>query len=145
MEYKFIGFLNTQDFFFDELNSVKYEVSKTPLDKNLIQNIINYLHKGKNFYGVMSTYYDGTERIGHMDFYTDGIWIWTEYFPYFLKKNPNIAIDESFISHISSNNFQVNGISEEHLNDVLQYFFNYFANEKKKLIDDKVERKRENM
>lgn len=85
-------------------------------DESLRKAIIDYLSAGHFLFGWMSFLReeDGTP-IGNNDFFSDGVYIWPLYYLYYLKKHPNLEIDEEFIDHVRNNNFVVPQVSKESL------------------------------
>ena|SRR5689334_20566463 len=85
-------------------------------DDGLRNVIIDYLSAGHFLFGWMSFLReeDGTP-IGNNDFFSDGVYVWPLYYLYYLKKHPNLEIDEEFIDHVRNNNFIIPKVSKESL------------------------------
>ncbi|CAM1353278.1 hypothetical protein [Tenacibaculum halocynthiae] len=50
--------------------------------------------------------FENDELIFPDSYYTDGVFICPSYLPYYLKKYPNFKLEEGFISHLISVNYQ---------------------------------------
>ena len=81
------------------------------INKNVINNIIDYLNSGELLLSWMGYFMDLEDGslIAPDSYYTDGYYFWPAYFPYYLKKYPDYYIDKEFLSHLLECNFIING------------------------------------
>lgn len=101
--------------FIKEHNNIKeavdYSVFKSEIlaNNDVITDIISYLNNGVYLFGWMGVFMDleNQDIISPDCYYTDGVYVWPAYFPYYLKKHPNTQVDENFLTHISKNNFRI--------------------------------------
>ena len=66
----------------------------------------NYLLNSQEL-AATSSYPDaftGEVMFGSVTYITDGVWLWFDSLPYYIKKY-NVAIPNSFLEHIKSNNY----------------------------------------
>ncbi|HEY1201462.1 MAG TPA: hypothetical protein VGE79_10795, partial [Niastella sp.] len=73
-----------------------------------IEKAIQYLDKGVLFFGWMGFVTDVKTKqlIAPDGYYTDGVWIWPSYFPYYLKQFPAVYINEDFVEHLMIRNYK---------------------------------------
>jgi hypothetical protein len=110
MEY--IGFIKEHDnikeaiSFNEIINGIDYH------HENSILDIIEYLNGGSLIFGWMGYTSDLETQtlIAPHSYYTDGLWVWPLYFPYYLKKYPNFIINKDFLNFISTKQ-ELNSIS----------------------------------
>ena len=106
---KYLGFIEEHD---DIKCASKF--SDLTADKSVIhedlQKIIAYLGKGEIIFGWMCYVKDihTKESIEPFAYYTDGVWTWPVYFPYYLSKYPYMLINEEFVDYLKSKNFEMN-------------------------------------
>jgi hypothetical protein len=114
---KYVGFIKEHDKTID--NAIPYnEITHLPnppkgIIKKVrqyleIKKVIRYLKKGVMLTGAtgsVESLENNGEEIASWGFYTDGEWIWPEYFVYYLKKYPNFPIDKDFMNYLSDKNF----------------------------------------
>jgi hypothetical protein len=93
------------------------------------QLVINYLKDGQIFGGAMSCLRDKLdgEPIGPLQYYTDGKYIWPEYYPFYLSKYKNYYIPGEFLDYLKKNNFEYRSLNEEELNKIDIIFTNEWA------------------
>lgn len=53
------------------------------------------------------------EMIGFIAVYTDGEWLWPEYFINYIEKYPNFKIEEEFVQHVLKNKDKGIKVTEE--------------------------------
>ena len=102
---KTIGFLTIHDESYKGSKDLKTMIS-TPRAYSNLDKIIQYLESGHYFADPL-VFLDDDEGLPLPDigYQTDGEWIWPNYFPYYLKKYPNLEIDSDFIKHLNDVNF----------------------------------------
>lgn len=73
-----------------------------------LDKIIEYLNEGVLLLAWMGYVIDPTNKILICPdaYYTDGVWVWPQYFTYYLKKYPNYKLDEEFVKHVLLSNFK---------------------------------------
>ena len=104
---KLIGFIK-------EYNNVKNAVSlenalfvqNDSFQKNK-EKVIEYLKQGELLLAWMGYFFDyhTREPIAPDSYFTDGVWVWPSYFPYYLEKYPNMYVDDSFLDYLISKDF----------------------------------------
>jgi hypothetical protein len=80
-----------------------------------IEKVIRYLQKGALVLGWMGYFSDiKTKKLIAPDaYYTDGVWVWPVYYPYYLKQFPTLQIDEDFVEYLIARNYVfVNGFED---------------------------------
>lgn len=105
---KLIGFIK-------EHNNIEEAVDYSAFKEGILTNnyvvtdIISYLNSGVYLFGWMGVFMDlDNQAIISPDcYYTDGVYVWPAYFPYYIQKYPNQFIDDDFLSHVSENNFRI--------------------------------------
>ncbi len=101
--------------FIKEHNNIEEAVAFSDIkdtDNNYqeITKIIDYLNDGILVLGWMGYFTDIEDRevlISPDSYYTDGVYIWPKYFPYYLKKYPNMFIAKEFENHIIEKEFKI--------------------------------------
>lgn len=105
---KLIGFIKGHDNIEEAKEYALFQRSDSIADSE-IEAIANYLDDGVFIFGWMGYCYDLDDDtpIAPDSYYTDGIYVWPAYFPYYLRKHPNSQVDERFLAHISKNDFRI--------------------------------------
>jgi len=69
--------------------------------------ILKYLKEGYLLMAWMGYFIDirTRELIAPDAYYTDGLWVWPSYFPYYLEKYPGMYIDSQFLNYLRDKNF----------------------------------------
>lgn len=82
------------------LNSKSMEATDT-------EKILNYLNQGVLLLAWMGYFVDieTKELIAPDSYFTDGIWVWPSYFPYYIKKYPTVEFDKEFVKYIKDKGF----------------------------------------
>ena len=101
--------------FIKEYNSIKEAVSLNDLFTNTfesndnVEGIIKYLNSGVLLMGWMGYFIDVKTKklIAPDSYYTDGIWVWPSYLPYYLEMYPSMEIDPDFMAHLKNRNFEL--------------------------------------
>ena len=112
---KLIGFIKEHN---DISESQKYTSIRggTFHDPHMLERVVRYLGEGVLILGWMGYFLDIEDNtpISPDCYYTDGVYIWPAYFPYYLRKLDGYKINDEFLSHIAANNYRVNqsGLSE---------------------------------
>ena len=75
------------------------------VDRN---KVLNYLKGGHFLLGWMGYFFDveTKEPIDPDSYYTDGVWVWPSYLPYYIKKYPNFAINHEFLEYMATKGFK---------------------------------------
>ena len=58
--------------------------------------------------------------------YTDGIWLWPQYIIEYIKKYPNIKLDEDFVKHVLRNKEKKIDLSEEECSKIEKEYYKKF-------------------
>lgn len=120
---KTVGFLTLHDGTYKGSLNLKDLINNNLDNNSKLEKIINYLESGYEFTGVpLMLHDDQNEAMFGLAYLTDGEWIWPNYFPYYLKKYPNMSIDNEFINFIEQNNFLQEPLSKEHIKKVDNFF-----------------------
>lgn len=74
-----------------------------------VQKVIHYLRSGKLLLAWMGYFFDIKTKkpIAPDSYYTDGLWVWPAYFPYYLENYPLYSIDPDFLAHMIDKNFEL--------------------------------------
>src|SRR4028118_1969296 len=97
---KTTGFLILHDKNFDGSKDLKESLHGEQNDIYR-DKIINYLESGYSFTGVpLMLHDDEGVAFNGLEYLTDGVWIWPNYYAYYLKKYPSMKIEEEFINYL---------------------------------------------
>jgi hypothetical protein len=85
------------DTFLNSRSRIAFDIEKT----------IQYLEKGVLVFGWMGVFTDikTNQFIAPDAYYTDGVWVWPSYFPYYLKQFPLLYIDEDFAEYLIARDY----------------------------------------
>lgn len=106
---KYIGFIK-------EYNNIKEAMALSDLTSTLHMpirndhsNIISYLNEGILLLAWMGYFVDVEENelIAPDTYFTDGIWVWPAYFPYYLSKFPTMKLSHAFLDNVRTRNYQL--------------------------------------
>lgn len=103
---KLIGFVK-------EYNNLK---SAIPLEELIVSGsvdtpnldkILEYLSQGELLLAWMGYFIDvrSNELIAPDSYFTDGVWVWPAYFPYYLNKYSNIKLSDEFLNYLKLKNY----------------------------------------
>ena len=106
---KFLGFIK-------EYNPIEGAISfdeslgNDTLEQITLFQVIEYLNKSVVILAWMGYFIDiqTKELIAPDCYYSDGIWVWPSYLPYYLKKYPNFKIDPNFLAYLTSKGYSLN-------------------------------------
>ena len=105
---KLVGFIKEHNSIVEaqEYSFIKGNNSR---NQGIDEKIIDYLNSGVLVLAWMGYFMDleDSSLISPDSYYTDGVYVWPAYFPYYLKKHPNYLIDDEFLSNISKNNYLI--------------------------------------
>lgn len=91
------------------------------LDEQTADKVINYLKNGYMIIAFMGRSTDNEgDDLGYYAFYTDGLWIWPEYYWSFLEMKKTNKIDKKFLDYIFKNNFVIPNISKNKLDSIIE-------------------------
>jgi hypothetical protein len=109
---KYIGFVKEYNNI-KEASSLEELISEKTLDTGETEKVIDYLKQGKLLLAWMGYFIDikSKELIAPDSYYSDGIWVWPAYLPYYLNKY-KMKLDQEFLDHIRDNNFVIE-VSEQ--------------------------------
>ena len=107
MAFKIVGFLIEHD---NEVTNQTLEnslVEETDNSQDLI-DVIKYLNKGVLVCGWMGYFNDIITKkpVAPWGYDTDGIWIWPNYYPYYLMRHREYKIDEGFLEYLKQKDYQ---------------------------------------
>lgn len=105
---KLIGFIKEHNNIIEAQGYASVRVGNAS-NQDSVEIIIDYLNRGILLLAWMGYFMDLEDNslISPDSYYTDGVYVWPAYFPYYLKKYPNYLIDDEFLSHISKNNYLI--------------------------------------
>lgn len=106
-EMKLVGFIKEHNFI-KEAVSLNELISNSSESYANIEDVIKYLNSGALLLAWMGYFIDEKTKklIAPDSYFTDGIWIWPSYLPYYLGLYPSMKIDPNFLTHLESVNFQ---------------------------------------
>jgi hypothetical protein len=114
---KLLGFIKEYD---NLKESIELEIflnsrAQKPID---IKKTIEYLEKGVLVFGWMGYCRDikTKQLIAPHAYYTDGVWVWPSYYPYYLKQFSSVHIDEEFVEYLIARNYKFVNDFEDRLN-----------------------------
>lgn len=114
---KYIGFIEEHNKLPFSLKFSDYLEEET--NENLNHNLfLSYLKKGLTVAAFMGYVYDFKKKdsiICHSSFYTDGRFVWPEYYIYYLSNVRNFRIDKELYCYASSLDFKFPRIPEKEL------------------------------
>lgn len=105
---KFTGFIKEHDNIKEAIPIKDIQIGGN-YDRNLLPKILNYLDDGILIFSWMGYVNDiETQKlIVPHGYYSDGVWIWPSYLPYYINKYSSFRLDPDFLKHLSVNNFKV--------------------------------------
>lgn len=103
---KLLGFIKEYDNLKESIDLDEFlnSVSQKAID---IEKAIQYLEKGALVLGWMGYVTDvKTKQLIAPDaYYTDGVWVWPTYLPYYLKQFPSVYINEDFVEYLVARDY----------------------------------------
>jgi hypothetical protein len=103
---KLLGFIKEYDNLKESIDLDEFlnSVSQKAID---FEKAIQYLEKGALVLGWMGYVTDvKTKQLIAPDaYYTDGVWVWPTYFPYYLKQFPSVYINEDFVEYLVARDY----------------------------------------
>ena len=106
---KLLGFIKEHNNIDEAQEYVSVIAENTNIQDAAIEIIIDYLNSGVLLLAWMGYFIDLEDNslISPDSYFTDGVYIWPAYFPYYLKKHQSYLIDKEFLSHISKNDYLI--------------------------------------
>lgn len=103
---KLTGFIKEYNDISEAINFNALLGTEIQTDQEL-KNIITYLKQGYLLLSWMGYFIDfnSKELIAPDSYYTDGIWVWPAYLPYYVNRYPNFILDPAFKAHLKNRNF----------------------------------------
>ncbi|WP_205511941.1 hypothetical protein [Longitalea arenae] len=104
---KLVGFIK-------EYNNLKESIalddllnSRSPVT-NDVERIFQYLDQGVLVLGWMGYFMDVKTKqpIAPDSYFTDGVWVWPAYFPYYLNMFPFMQIDPDFVQYLIAKDYK---------------------------------------
>jgi hypothetical protein len=104
---KLVGFIKEYNCI-EEATALNELISSISETSENMEDVIKYLNSGALLLGWMGYFYDVTTKkaIAPDAYYTDGIWVWPSYFPYYLAAYPSMKIDKEFLTYLKNKNFE---------------------------------------
>jgi len=98
---KYVGFVTEHDKI-EEAKPFNSSINGSRNKDFSVVEMLDYLNKGVYFFGWMGYFrdFETQESIAPNCYYTDGVWIWPNYFPYYLKKHPNFFVNQEFADYV---------------------------------------------
>jgi hypothetical protein len=103
---KLLGFIKEYNNIKDAVNLDIWLNEKSSINTDS-EKILQYLDQGVLLLSWMGYFTDvkTKELIAPDSYYTDGVWVWPSYLPYYLKKDSSLVIDKEFIEYLKNRNF----------------------------------------
>ncbi len=100
-----IGFLKEHDNI-DEADYFK-DIIGDEITQNIVK-ILAYLDQGEMVFAWMGYVMDleTNAPLCPMGYYTDGIWVWTDYFRHYLGRIPTCKFDAEFLDYLREKKFE---------------------------------------
>lgn len=111
---RFVGFIRE----YNDIEEAKFlqEVIKCHVNRIDVLEIINYLKEGILAFAWMGYFVDIETKalIAPDSYFTDGLWVWPAYLPYYLSKYPGMHLDYDFVEYLRLKKYEtiVCGLSE---------------------------------
>lgn len=133
---KYFGFIKEHDDYDMSKNIDELISNSTIVDDNL-NDVLKYLQKGVMAVPLMGCVenakdplfgtdnYDDENFIAFNIIYTDGTWLWPQYIIEYIKKYPNIKLNQDFVKHVLNNKKGIT-VSEEKCLNIEKDFFQKF-------------------
>lgn len=114
-QIKTIGFVKEQDgnLVLSEYVDDYMNFDASVLDKVERQKIINYLNEGAMVFSTPLALFDGDTYIAPYMLFSDGDWIWTSHFAYYLDKLNFSQMTNEFLNHIRVKEYKIFPLSRE--------------------------------
>jgi hypothetical protein len=104
---KYVGFIKE----YNIIDSAKplHDVIKYHDDRPDYLDIINYLKDGILAFAWMGYFVDIETKalIATDSYFTDGLWVWPAYLPYYLSKYPDMHLDHDFVEYLRLKNYEI--------------------------------------
>lgn len=108
---RYIGFIKEHNPIKESLSIEVVMSSPDNNDEISVLGIIEYLkNNGVLILGWMGYFMDleKDQPICPDSYYSDGVWVWPAYFPYYLEKYPHYPLDKEFKEYFLSKDFKNN-------------------------------------
>lgn len=104
---KLLGFIKEHNCIQDAV-SLNELISSASESHSNIEKVIKYLNSGALLLAWMGYFIDEKTKkpISPDSYFTDGIWVWPSYFPYYLGVYPNMKINPDFLNHLENKKFE---------------------------------------
>ena len=121
----FVGLLENDERNLPYLTTRDYFSETVKREEAFEKRIVEYLKSGVFVAGIMNytrNVFTG-ESIDALTYYTDNVYIWPVYFPYYIEKYPGkVFISPDFIEHLKNMDFKIPAIDKEREREVTRYF-----------------------
>lgn len=107
---KYIGFIKEHNPIEEAISIQDIKNNTYMNDRDIVSNVVEYLSNGVLLLAWMGYFMDleDNKPIAPDSYYTDGVWVWPSYFPYYLHKYPNYLLNEDFVEYLRSKKFNFN-------------------------------------
>jgi len=87
---------------------------------NDVEKILDYLSQGVLVLGWMGYFIDVKTKkpIAPDSYFTDGVWVWPAYFPYYLKIVPSMLIDQDFVQYLLDKDYKFQNDFEDRIDAI---------------------------
>jgi hypothetical protein len=97
----------------EEFLSNRKEFNSILINEPEKQRIFDYLNNVERVFGITFALYDNENYIGSYMLFSDGEWIWTSHFAYYLKKLNFSIMTNEFLNHLRENEYKISPLSNE--------------------------------
>jgi hypothetical protein len=106
---KLVGFIKEHENIEEALSFIDIINESFVNQEGTLKRIIEYLNKGSLVIGMMGFFTDFKtgEKSVTAGYYTDGVWLWPNYFPYYINKYPDIYINNDFLEYLQKQDFKL--------------------------------------
>lgn len=107
------------------------DISEIYLDNHQKEKLISYLELSDHVWAITLTVEDGEKVIGPYMIHTDGEWGWPSHLAYYVQNGDFRYLNKDFLNHIKDKKYEVERLSVDKKNQVLNIFLNTMLNCKK--------------
>lgn len=130
---KYFGFIKEHDDY-DMSKNIDELISNSIIVDDNLNDVLKYLQKGVMAVPLMGCVenakdplfgtdnYDDENFIAFNIIYTDGTWLWPQYIIEYIKKYPNIKLNQDFVKHVLNNKKGITTSEEKCLNIEKDFF-----------------------
>lgn len=117
---KYLGFIKEYNNIPESNYLNIYRDIQNNYDSEFKRKIINYLKNGNIALSWMGVFIDIEDNsfIAPQIYYTDGEWIWPSYLIYYLEKDSEFGLTESFVNYLEEKEFVYKEITKKELSKI---------------------------